>query len=121
MTTHTSATHPIDDYGIPNLPTPSARGTTLAPGKRATGMDTTLWQRARDADLNVRYFPIINVSVPRTDKAAAFDTLIATCVATTYGDAPDDAIARMRRVQPLAVETRLREAYVGQFAGRVLG
>lgn len=62
MTTHTSTTHPIDDYGIPNLPT--------------------------------------------------------AYIVTTYGDTPDDAIARVRQVQPLPVETRLQEAYVGQYAER---
>jgi hypothetical protein len=43
MTTKTSTTHPIQVYWVPDLPTPGALGTTFAPGKRATGMDATLW------------------------------------------------------------------------------
>jgi protein-tyrosine phosphatase len=186
MTTKTSTTHPIQVYWVPDLPTPGALGTTFAPGKRAIGMNATLWQRdldadlqrlrthhaadvlvsllepreydrleipdmlqrARDVGLDVRHFPIIDVWVPRPDEADAFDTLIAdirasldagrrvvvhcrggigrsglvaASVVTTYGLGPTDAIARVRQAQPLALETRLQEAYVGQYVERVAG
>jgi len=44
--------------------------------------------------------------------------LVAAAVATTYGDDADAAIARVRQAQPLALETREQEAYVGRFARR---
>jgi ADP-ribosyl-[dinitrogen reductase] hydrolase len=47
--------------------------------------------------------------------------LVAASVVTTYGFAPTDAIARVRQAQPLAVETRLQEAYVGRYAERGAG
>lgn len=101
--------------------------------------------RARDAGLEVRHFPIADDSVPPPWKEDAFaelvagirravddgrrvvlhcrggvgrSGLVAAAVATTYGDDADAAIARVRRAQPWAVETREQEAYVGRFAGR---
>ena len=102
--------------------------------------------RARDVGLEVRHFPIADDSVPPAWRDDAFaelvagirralddgrrvvvhcrggvgrSGLVAAAVATTYGDDADAAIARVRRVQRWAVETREQEAYVGRFAGRV--
>jgi protein-tyrosine phosphatase len=101
--------------------------------------------RARDAGLEVRHFPIADDSVPPPWRGDAFDELVAgirraldggrrvvvhcrggvgrsglvaAAVATTYGDDADAAIARVRRAQRWAVETKEQEAYVARFAGQ---
>jgi len=99
--------------------------------------------RARDTGLEVRHYPIPDESVPppwREDDFAQLiagirrslddgrrvvvhcrggvgrSGLVAAAVATTYGDEADAAIARVRRAQPQAVETREQEAFVVGFA-----
>ena len=101
--------------------------------------------RARDAGLEVRHFPVADESVPPPWSDAAFaelvagirraldggrrvvvhcrggvgrSGLVAAAIVTTYGDDADAAIARVRRAQRWAVETKEQEAYVARFAGQ---
>ena len=104
-----------------------------------------LLERARDVGLDIRHFPIIDVWIPRPGEDDGFDALVAglraeldegrrvvvhcrggigrsgltaASVVTTFGLSAADAIARVRRAQPAAVETSLQEWYVERFAER---
>jgi ADP-ribosyl-[dinitrogen reductase] hydrolase len=104
-----------------------------------------LLHRAQSHGLEVRHFPIQDLSVPAPDRAAAFDALVtelradlnagrrvvvhcrggigrsglvAASIVTTFGDAAREAIARVRRAQPKAVETAEQARYVETFANR---
>lgn len=104
-----------------------------------------LLARARAIGFDVRHYPIIDKWVPRSEEGNTFDALVsgireavddgrrvvvhcrggigrsglvAASVVGTYGVSGADAIARVRRVQPAAVETRLQAWYVAQFVER---
>lgn len=104
-----------------------------------------LLERARDAGLEVRHFPIIDAWYPRPHEDDGFDAfvagvraalddgrrvvahcrggigrsgLLAACLASTYGLDARSAIERVRRARPGAVETRPQEGYVARFAER---
>jgi protein-tyrosine phosphatase len=101
--------------------------------------------RARAHGLDVVRFPITDVNVPPPERHRDFDTLVdrlraeldrgrrvvvhcrgglgrtgltAAALLTTYGDEPDQAIARVRAARRGAVETLEQEEFVAAFARR---
>lgn len=106
-----------------------------------------LVQRAEAAGIDVRRFPIRDVSVPRRDQAIAFDAeveraygdlvagknvtvhcrggrgragLAAACLVVRHGASARDAIARVRAARRGAIETVEQERFVETFAARVV-
>jgi len=102
-----------------------------------------LLERAEAVGLEVHHFPISEASVPAGDQAPAFGALVAgvrseldagkrvavqcsdgigraglvaAVVATTYGDSASTAIARVRQVQPRAMELPDQVSYLQSVA-----